>query len=182
LVKMEHPLEEHKKLLVEKAERILRLMDTVVRTIDCLKGDAMLKDEELYEGFSREEIDSMKADAKARWGNTAAYAESQKRVARMSREEWAKVKKEVAGIDADAAECLKKGEAPDSAATQAVMARKYASLRHFYEPTPQMFAGLGAGYIEDPRFRAHYESVAPGLAEYLRDAMAAFVDSGPMRQ
>ncbi|MDP3177984.1 MAG: MerR family transcriptional regulator [Spirochaetaceae bacterium] len=182
-------LENHKRLLAARAERIFRLIDTVDRTIGRLKGETMLSDKELYEGFSHEEIDSMKTEAKARWGHTAAYAESQKRVARMGKEEWAAVKKELAKIDEDAALCMRKAEAPDSAATQAVMARKYASLRHFYEPSPEMFAGLGAGYVEDPRFRAHYESTAPGLAEYLRDAMAAyarsagagFVDRGPSR-
>jgi len=172
-------LEDHKRLLAARAERILRLMDTVDRTIGRLKGETMLTDKELYEGFSSEEIDSMKAEAKAKWGHTAAYAESQRRVARMGKEEWAAVKKEVSGIDEDAARCMKEGEAPGSAATQAVMARKYASLRHFYEPSPDMFAGLGAGYVEDPRFRAHYESIAPGLSEYLRDAMAAFARAAP---
>jgi hypothetical protein len=36
-----------------------------------------------------------------------------------------------------------------------------------------MHAGLGRMYVEDPRFTAHYEQVAPGLAQYVSTAVRA---------
>jgi hypothetical protein len=36
------------------------------------------------------------------------------------------------------------------------------------------YTALGAMYVQDERFKAHYEGVAAGLAEYVRDAMAAY--------
>jgi MerR family transcriptional regulator, thiopeptide resistance regulator len=167
-------LEEHRRLLAARAERIARLMDTVDRTIGRLKGETMLNDEELYAGFAKDQIASIKAEAEERWGGTEAYAQSRKRVARMSKEEWARVKAEGEAIDEAAAEALRRGDAPESTEAQAAMARKYEHLRHFYEPSMEMFAGLGRMYVEDERFKERYEAMAPGLADYLRKAMEAY--------
>jgi hypothetical protein len=32
-------------------------------------------------------------------------------------------------------------------------------------------------YVEDPEFHARYEAVAPGLAEYLAEAMRVFAEA-----
>ena len=137
----------------------------------------MLSDEELYEGFARDEVEGIKAEAKLRWGGTDAYAESQKRVGRMSKATWARVRAEGEAVDAAMAAALAAGEDPSSASVQALMARKFEHLRAFYEPTMQMFAGLGKMYTDDERFKAHYEAIALGLADYMRRAMAAYAAS-----
>jgi hypothetical protein len=36
-----------------------------------------------------------------------------------------------------------------------------------------MHAGLGRMYVEDERFTAHYEDIAPGLAQYVSTAVQA---------
>ena len=36
-----------------------------------------------------------------------------------------------------------------------------------------MHVGLAEMYIMDPRFTANYEKVAPGLAQYMHDAILA---------
>ena len=35
-----------------------------------------------------------------------------------------------------------------------------------------MYRGLGQMYVDDPRFTATYDKVRPGLAVFMRDAMA----------
>jgi hypothetical protein len=157
-----------------RAQRISRLIETIDGTIGRLQGENMLSDEELYEGFSIDEVDKIKSEAKARWGRTEAYAQSQKRIAKMSKAEWARIKAEGAAIDEAVAQALARGDDPGSAAVLAVMARKYEHLRAFYEPSVEMFAGLGRMYVEDERFGARYEAITPGLADYLRRAMDAF--------
>jgi DNA-binding transcriptional MerR regulator len=167
-------LETQRRLLAAQAGRLARLMDTVDRTIGRLKGENMLSDEELYEGFETGEIEGIKAEARERWGDTEAYAQSQKRVAKMTKEDLARVKAEGESIDAAAASALSAGEDPASSLAQAIMARKFNQLRAFYEPSKELFAGLGRMYVEDERFRARYEAIAPGLADYLRRAMEVY--------
>ncbi len=167
-------LEGHRRLLAERAARIARLVETVDRTIGRIKGETMLSDEDLYAGFAKGEVESIKAEAEERWGDTEAFAESRRRLAKMTKEEWAGVLAEGEAIDRAAAEAMARGEAPASAAVRAIMARKYEHLRRFYEPSVELFAGLGAMYSADPRFRARYEALAPGLADYLEEAMEAY--------
>ena len=45
--------------------------------------------------------------------------------------------------------------------------------RYFYECSPEMHAALGRMYVEDERFTAHYERIAPGLAQYVSTAVQA---------
>ena len=167
-------LEGHRRLLAERAERMARLMDTVDRTIGRLKGESMLSDEELYAGFAKDEIETIKEESARRWGDTAAYAESRKRVGKMSKEEWVRVMAEGETIDADAATAMAEGKAPSSDAVRAIMARKFEHLKNFYEPSMEIFAGLGRMYSADERFRVRYEAIAPGLADYLRRAMEGY--------
>jgi DNA-binding transcriptional MerR regulator len=172
-------LEGHRRLLEEKAARIGRLLATIDRTIARAGGeDSMLTDQELYEGFDTKDIDAMKAEAKARWGHSDPYKESQKRVAKMSKEDWARVKAEVSAVELEIAAAYKAGIAPESPEAMRLMAKKAEQLRHFYEPTPELFRGLGEMYVADGRFTATYEKMAPGLAAWLKPAMAAFADKG----
>lgn len=45
--------------------------------------------------------------------------------------------------------------------------------RWFYDCSLEMHVRLAELYIADPRFTAHYENVAPGLARYVHDAILA---------
>jgi DNA-binding transcriptional MerR regulator len=167
-------LEEHRRILDARARRLDRLMETVDRTIGRLKGESMLSDKELYEGFTSEEVSKIEAEVKQRWGDTEAYQQSRKRVAKMSKEQLAAAKAEFEELDKASAELLRSGTAPESAAAQAVMARRFEHLKHFYDPSPELFAGLGRMYVEDERFKKRYEDIATGLAEFLRKAMEAY--------
>ena len=63
----------------------------------------------------------------------------------------------------------------DEAMDAAEANRQYIS-QWFYECSPDMHRGLGDMYVADERFTAHYDSVAPGLAAYVRDAVHANAD------
>ena len=43
----------------------------------------------------------------------------------------------------------------------------------FYDCTYEIHAGLAEMYLADPRFTATYEKIAPGLAQYVHDAIKA---------
>lgn len=168
-------LASHRALLEERAARIARLLSTIDRTIARLGGeDSMLTTEELYEGFPKEKAERWEREAKESWGATEAYAQSKRRVARMTKERWAAVMAEGREIDAGLAEAFAKGLAPGSGEVRALVGRKVAQLGNFYEPSAEIVAGLGAMYEESPEFRAHYDELAPGLAGFLKEAMALY--------
>ena len=43
--------------------------------------------------------------------------------------------------------------------------------------TPPPSPNLGRMYVEDARFKANYDRIADGLAEFYRDAMACYADT-----
>lgn len=43
----------------------------------------------------------------------------------------------------------------------------------FYDCSHEMHVALGDMCVQDPRFTATYEAIAPGLTEWVRDAIRA---------
>lgn len=114
-------------------------------------------------------------EARERWGNTDAYKQSEERVSKMTKADMQKIKDAGEALTRSIAACMEDGIASD--AVQVLIAQHYNGLRTFYEPTPEMYRGLGDMYVDDQRFAAYYEKFAKGLAQFMRDAMYHYVDT-----
>jgi len=66
--------------------------------------------------------------------------------------------------------------ATSTEAMDAAEAARDQISRRFYDLSHDMHRNLGDSYVTDERFTATYESVAPGLASYVRDAIHANAD------
>ena len=113
-------------------------------------------------------------EAKERWGHTDAYKESQKRVAKMTKDDWARIQAEGDALCKELAASM--GKDPADPSVQALVERHYNGLRAFYEPNLVMYRGLADMYVADERFTAFYDKYAPDLATFLRNAMHAYCD------
>jgi hypothetical protein len=61
-----------------------------------------------------------------------------------------------------------------SAEATALAERHRANVERWsYACTPEIRAALARGYVEDPRFAAHYDRRRAGLSVYVRDAILA---------
>ena len=66
------------------------------------------------------------------------------------------------------------GVAADSpAAMDLAEEHRQQITRNFHDCPPEVHAGLGPMYVEDERFTAHYERLAPGPAQYVSSAVQA---------
>jgi DNA-binding transcriptional MerR regulator len=167
-------LEGHRQALQQRMERLARLLKTIDRTIDRLTEDDMtLKDEELYEGFTTEQIERYKREAREMY-DPALVAESERRVKKMSRAEWQAVKDEGEAVTTGLAALIDR--APGDAEVQRLIARHHAWIENFYPCSAEVYRGLGQGYVEHPEFRAFYEKVHPGLADFMAAAMNHYAD------
>ncbi|MCB9672329.1 MAG: MerR family transcriptional regulator [Alphaproteobacteria bacterium] len=125
----------------------------------------------LFEGFDPA---AYEAEVAERWGDTEAFAESQRRTSRYTKADWAAMREDLARVEARLAELLRAGVAPGHPdALQAAEAHRQHISRWFYDCTPEIHAGLGEMYADDPRFAAHYDALAPGLAVFVREAIRA---------
>jgi DNA-binding transcriptional MerR regulator len=167
-------LAQHRRTLELRAERLAHLLHTIDRTIARLtEVDMSLTDEELYEGLPKEQVERWKREVDERY-DPKLVAESNRRVHAMGKEQWNAVKAEGDAISRRMAELM--GRAPSDPEVQATIARQHAWIENFYPCSAEVFQGLGQLYAENPEFRANYDKVRPGLADFMRDAMAYYAD------
>jgi DNA-binding transcriptional MerR regulator len=165
-------LEHHRGMLHGRMERLGRLLKTIDRTIDRLtEDDVTLTDEELYEGFSTEQIERYKREAREMY-DPELVEESERRVKGMSREKWKAVQAEGQAVTTRIAALM--DHDPSDAEVQEMVARHHAWIENFYACSAEIYRGLAQMYVEHPEFRAFYEKVQPGLAEYLSAAMLIY--------
>jgi MerR family transcriptional regulator, thiopeptide resistance regulator len=166
-------LRQQRALLVGEHRRLRRLVDAIDAAIDAHEGDRTMTDEELFEVFGDEQRE-LQAEAEERWGDTDAWEQSRRRTRDYSKADWEEVKAESEAIMARIVEVYRAGQPADSIdAMDAVEAHREQISRRFYDCSHEMQVGLGEMYVQDPRFTATYEDLAPGLAVWVRDAIRA---------
>lgn len=167
-------LRDHKQMILLKRKRLDALMKTIDKTINKITNKKNMKDEELYDSFTKEEMNELAEEARQRWGHTAAYKESEKKMRSMTKEQMNAIKKEADGILKMAVSVIDKDVRSEE--VQEVIALHYKHLSNFYTPNPEMYRGLAEMYITDPRFKKHFEEYHPSLPQFMHDAMLVFVE------
>ncbi|HTK04670.1 MAG TPA: MerR family transcriptional regulator [Candidatus Eisenbacteria bacterium] len=173
---MRAALKDQRTLIELKKKRLDGLIGTIDRTIKRLNRNITMDDKDLYGDFSTEEMDAYAKEAKQRWGHTDAWKQSQERTKHWTKADYARIKEDGDKFMREFVTHLDEG--PTGPTVQRMIGQHYAALRTFYEPNLEMYRGLGDMYVNDPRFGAYYEKYAPGLAQFMRDAMHAFCDAG----
>ena len=173
----EHLHAQHK-LLRERLARTEQLLTAIETEMEARSMGISLTPEEQLEVFGPETPAKYEAEAEERWGHTDAWRESQRRAAAYSKQDWVEIKAQAEANLAAFAEAMTAGE-PAGSATAVQLAEEHRGhiSRWFYECSPAMHARLAELYISDPRFAAHYDKVAPGLAQYVHDAVMAASNS-----
>jgi DNA-binding transcriptional MerR regulator len=167
-------LKDHRQRLQGRMARMARLLKTIDKTIQRLTEDDMtLTDEELYEGFTPQQIERYEREAREMY-DPKLVQEAERRVRSMSRAQWNAVKEEGDQVTRAITELA--GRAPDEPEVQALIARHHAWIERFYPAPAEIYRGLGQGYAEHPDFRAFYDNYRPGLADFMQAAMAHYAD------
>ena len=162
------------RLLRDRLQRTQAMVAAVEKEMEARSMGISLTPEEKFEIFGEGYSEDYEREAEERWGETEAWAQSQRRTAAYRKEDWQWIKAESDGIEGRFAEALRSGVAADSEQAMAIAEEHRAHIgRWFYDCPPGMHAGLGRMYVEDERFTAHYERVAPGLAQYVSTAVQA---------
>ncbi|MBV2354646.1 MerR family transcriptional regulator [Streptomyces sp. J2-1] len=170
-------LRRHLELLTARIERLKRMAEAVEHAMEARTMGIDLTPEERFEVFGDQDPERHAEEAEQRWGGTGAYAESRRRTARYTKEDWRRMRAETDDWNARYAALLADGEPADgTAATGLAEEHRLHICRWFYDCPHPVHRALGDMYVADERFTAYYDSLAPGLAEHLRAAIAANAD------
>ncbi len=162
-------LRRHHERLLAEAERLRTLAATVAATITEREVGVEMAAEDLFQGFRN---DPYAAEAQERWPD--GYAESRRRTDALTDADATRIRAEGDAVTADLATAMAAGTPADDPAVQQIVARHHAWVSHFWSPGRDAYTGLGQMYVDDERFTATYDAVAPGVAPYLRDAIAVY--------
>jgi len=162
------------RLLRDRIERTQALVAAVEKEMEARAMGISLTPEERFEVFGEHDPGQYDAEVEERWGETDAYRQSKRKTAAYSKDDWVRIKAEGDDVEARFAAAMRAGVPADSEQAMAIAEEHRQQIsRNFYDCPPQMHAGLGRMYVEDERFTAHYEEIAPGLAQYVSTAVQA---------
>jgi MerR family transcriptional regulator, multidrug-efflux activator len=171
-------LEAHRQLLVEKMERLQRIVNTVDKTLEALKGGQTMAAGKMFDGFDMRDIEAhmnqYADEARERYGKERVDAVIQ-RTSQYSAERWAGIIQKWDEIFRKVAALMDKG--PKALEVQqAVHEIRQLITDNFYNCTLDIFRGLGNLYVDDERFTANIDRHGKGLAEFLKQAIHVYCD------
>jgi DNA-binding transcriptional MerR regulator len=169
-------LRQQRELLRKRINRLQAMIAAVDKELEARTMGIQLTPEEKFEIFGPNYSEDYEAEAQQRWGDTPAWEQSRARTAQFSKQDWVQVKKSGDELNQRLAQGMASGSAPSSPAAMDLAEEHHRSIEVFYDCPYPMHRGLGDMYVSDERFTAQYEQVAPGLAQWLRDAIHANAD------
>ncbi|SCK25821.1 DNA-binding transcriptional regulator, MerR family [Streptomyces sp. WMMB 714] len=161
-------------LLSDRIEKLRKMAAAVEHAMEARKMGINLTPEEKFEVFGDFDPDQYAEEAERRWGGTDAYRESQRKTASYTKEDWKRITQEQEEWGRRFAAQMDSGDGPESeAAMELAEEHRQQICRYHYDCTYEIHTCLAEMFVADERFTAHFETIKPGMAEYLRSAILA---------
>lgn len=177
---LEEPNDHADRLLAErhrvaaKIQRLKAIGESIDALIESERKGTTMDAAETLEVFGDFDPAEHEEEAKQRWGDTDAYAQSARRTASYTKDDWNKIGEEAAAINERFLSLIADGVPPSDQRTHDVVdAHRNHITKWYYDCSPQIHAGLGRMYAEDERFRSNIDKAGEGLAEYMSAAIAS---------
>jgi MerR family transcriptional regulator, thiopeptide resistance regulator len=167
-------LQEHKLELGKRVARLERLISTVERTIDHVKGNNAMSEKQLFEVFSEEQQAEYEKEAMQMYDPETVKASNRKWKS-YSTAEKQRIGEEGNAVYQDLIQAMPKGAASPEA--QACIERWRKHMDYFWTPNLDQLLGLANLYNDDPRFKANFDKVHPDLAAFMRSAVNVYVEN-----
>ncbi|MFV0517965.1 MAG: MerR family transcriptional regulator [Aminipila sp.] len=163
-------LTKHRELLLQKRSRIDNLINLVDNT---LKGELDMS----FKQFNMTEFEANKkkyaTEVKERWGNTAAYAESEQKTSNYDDDQWKVLYGEGETILQEFAE--NRDIQPESKEAQALVKKWQDYITaNFYDCTIDILSCLGLMYVGDNRFTENIDQNGAGTAAFMSAAIEIY--------
>ncbi|UPM55785.1 MerR family transcriptional regulator [Gottfriedia acidiceleris] len=167
-------LTEHREQLLDKRKQLDLLISNVEKSIALTEGRITMSNKEKFEGFKKDMIEENEKkygkEARKKYGDEAVNQANQK-VMSMTEEDHKEVTRLAEELEKTLAEAVKTGDPSSEIAQKAADLHKQWLTFYWSKYSKEAHAGLAQMYVDDERFRAHYDKVQPGTAEFLRDAI-----------
>ncbi|HTR01024.1 MAG TPA: MerR family transcriptional regulator [Candidatus Acidoferrum sp.] len=166
---------QQRELLMARAGELADAVTLIDQTLASLRApqEQTMSNAAMFEVFPDME-ESWQTEAEQRWGNTEAWKQSAERAKKYRKEDWLRLKQEMAKIYTEAERVFTTGARADSIeAVACVEADRLMIQQWFYNCSRKLHAAVKQGTSQDPRFVANIDRNCKGLAAWLAAAAAA---------
>jgi MerR family transcriptional regulator, thiopeptide resistance regulator len=170
-------LESHRKLLRKNVAGTRKLIVTIDKTIEHLKGTKKMKSREMFVGFDPKQQAKHEQYLIERFGEGAKrnIAESKRKVKDWTKADWEKSGAAFGEICKDLVTLMGQQLPGDSSEVQEIIRRHHQWLKQFWTPTRESYVGHSQ-LIVDSDLRKAYEAQHPQLPEFLAAAIKIFAE------
>ncbi|OIJ89697.1 MerR family transcriptional regulator [Streptomyces colonosanans] len=159
-------------LLTARIEKLQKMAAAVEQAMEARRMGINLTPEERFEVFGDDDPEKYAEETERRWGGTEAYAESQRRAARYTKEDWQRMQAETDAWNDRYAAAVAAGESPTGGLAMDLAEEHRRHMgKWFFECPYAMHRCMAEMYVADERFKAHYDALRPGFAEHLKEAI-----------
>jgi len=166
-------------LLNLKKQRLENMVDFIDKLLNNKNTGEFNMSKKLNKAINNDAFNNQKLkyakEAKDKWGNTDSYKQSQKRMAKYSKNDIAKINAKQEKIYHDLALLMPKG-VNDKQVQNLVHDARMLINDNWYECSKQQFAALGNMYVSDVRFKESIDKFGDGLANFLQQAIEVYVE------
>ena len=172
-------LEGHLRELRLRRRRLDALIASVQKTLAGMEGDGSVKDEDRFEAFKRGLVEEYERafgeEARERWGDEAVRASNAK-VMGMDKADWDETQELESRMKEALLAAMGQGNPAGEETLRAADLHRQWLCRFWQDGaySKEAHRELAEAYVADERFRAYYDALAPGAAEFLRDAIRAY--------
>ena len=170
-------LEAHLKKMMNQRAMLDALIKNVRKTLSAERGEATMTDKEKFEGMKQRFIDENErkygAEARMRYGD--AVDSSNAKIKSMTQTEFTRIESLAAEINEALVAAMRTGDSDGDEAKQLCELHKRWLMSTWGDYSVEAHRSLAQMYVDDERFAAYYEEVAPGAAVFLRDALMHFL-------
>lgn len=146
--------------------RMQQMLESIELTQLRIQNRENIVIEESFNGFDE---NPYAAEAQARWPQQ--FEQSQRKIAKLPKAQQQEIMQQHTDVATALAALFIAGATPSDEPVQVQIAKHYRWICNFWIPSREAYINLGRMYVADERFAANYNKYAPGLAQFICDAI-----------
>ncbi|MFI7063214.1 MerR family transcriptional regulator [Kribbella sp. NPDC050124] len=159
--------------LTSQISHLQTMVDAVDRMLAARSSGIRLSPQEQVEIFGTDWRPEWVQEAEDRWGDTKQWAQYVERSSTLSPDDWRAVAAATEALHLDLAEAQRAGVVPGSAEANALAERHRESFARYFDCTHSMHACLARMFVSEPGYSDYFESLSPGLTDWLHATIFA---------
>ena len=171
-------LKTHRMKLINENLRLILLINNIEKTIKMKEGNVNMNDDEKFVGFKNNLIEENEKkygkEIREKYRNEAINM-SNELLNNMTKEQYEFIEKLNNDLFTTLGNALKTKDPASEEAQKAAKMHKEWLTFYWSNYSKEAHASIARLYVDDERFKAYYDKLTPGTAEFLRDAILIYL-------